>query len=123
MHLIWHGRPICSAVGDAIVLHPNHPVSLKIAAKIQIRVPLSPLTPPLPPLVPPYLQVGGEGQLRAVYATDIQKILIYLVCCTMIMSLLVVLPPLMTICQSMTFLTLKKALHHCRSLCPLSKQQ
>ena len=37
--VIWHGRPICRVVGDAIVLHPRRPVSLKIGPQIPILIP------------------------------------------------------------------------------------
>ena len=53
VHLTWHGPLICRVVGEAIVLHPRHPVSLKIGPQIQIQIllppPSTPIYPPLPP--------------------------------------------------------------------------
>ena len=55
VHFIWHGRPICRVVGDAIVPPPppGRPVSLKIDTQIQIQIsPPSPPPPPPPPSPP-----------------------------------------------------------------------
>ena len=73
-YIIWHGRPMCRVVGDAIVLLPKHAVSLKIGPQIQIQI------PPLPPLLyggtPTYfgaahassaLCISQDGALRLTY--------------------------------------------------------
>ena len=46
-HIIWHCRPICSAVGSAIVCHHGHHASLKTGTQIQIQ--MGPTPPPPPP--------------------------------------------------------------------------
>ena len=43
--IIWHGRPICRVVGEAIEPLPRRPVSLKISPQIQIQ-PTCTHTPP-----------------------------------------------------------------------------
>ena len=59
MHIIWHGRPTCGVVEDAIVLLPRRPVSLKIGPQIQIQLP-----PHLPPPMPLF-KVGICDDLKA----------------------------------------------------------
>ena len=39
--IIWHGRPLCRAVGDAFVLYSRR----KIGPQIQIQIPIPLLTP------------------------------------------------------------------------------
>ena len=72
-HILWHGRPICRVVGDAIVLYPRRPVSPKIGPKFKsspnpLLPPPNPLLPrPNPPPPPPHLStlshlgVGGDS--------------------------------------------------------------
>ena len=69
-HLIWHGRPICRVVGDAIVLLPRRlvrsaPKSKSNPPPPSFPPPTSPPYHPLPPLPappPPYL--GASSVLR-----------------------------------------------------------
>ena len=51
VRIIWHGRPICSVFGSAILHHPKWPVSLKTCPQIQIQIP-APSPPPPPPAAP-----------------------------------------------------------------------
>ena len=45
--IIWHGRTICRAVRDTVVLHPRRPVSFKISPQNQIQIQIQ--FPPPPP--------------------------------------------------------------------------
>ena len=60
--IIWHGQPICRVVGDAIVLHPRRPVSLKIGPQIQIQIQIQIPPPPsasATPCLSPFLLHAG----------------------------------------------------------------
>ena len=66
----WHGRPICRVVGDAFVLLPKWPVSLKIAHQTQIQIHLYPPSYPPPVSSPSDIDHRDEELVWATLRTS-----------------------------------------------------